>query len=147
MKNDERNTKTLYHYKVSRTTGSVISIAFLRRTALLPRQVAYLAVLRHHSRARIGKAGFQHHPPRIRRLDPGSILVGPADETALAATKNTISAYIWVADLDALWRELQPQLALLADGRVHAPFVQPHAMRELHVEDPDGFLIFFGETA
>jgi hypothetical protein len=28
---------------------------------------------------------------------------------------------------------------------VHAPFDQPYGMREFHVKDPDGCLLFFGE--
>ena len=82
----------------------------------------------------------------LARGEAGIILVGPADAAALAATANNISAYIWVADVDALWREIQPQLASLPDGRVRAPFEQPYGMREFHVKDPDGFLLFFGKA-
>ena len=75
------------------------------------------------------------------------MLVRAADDAALAATRNNISSYIWVRDLDALWAELSPALNTLPEGRVRAPFVQSYGMREFHVKDPDGFLIFFGENA
>ena len=75
------------------------------------------------------------------------ILLGGADEDALAATRTNISAYVWVKDLDGLWSELSPSLNTLPEGRVRPPFTQDYGMREFHVKDPDGFLILFGEDA
>ncbi|MEM9010459.1 MAG: VOC family protein [Pseudomonadota bacterium] len=83
----------------------------------------------------------------VARDEAAVALLGGADAAALRATASNISAYIWVADLDALWAELEPALAALPKGRVRAPFVQGYGMREFHVKDPDGFLIFFGEDA
>jgi catechol 2,3-dioxygenase-like lactoylglutathione lyase family enzyme len=74
-------------------------------------------------------------------------LVGGMDAAALEATRTQIAAYIYVRDLDALWSELGPGLQALPEGRVRAPFEQSYGMREFHVKDPDGFLIFFGERA
>ena len=82
----------------------------------------------------------------LARGEAGIILIGPADEENLRATGKYISAYIWVADLDALWRELQPRLDAPPEGRVREPFEQPYGMREFHVKDPDGFLLFFGQA-
>ena len=73
------------------------------------------------------------------------ILLGGADDAALTATRNNISAYIWVDGLDAAWSKLEAKLGDLPAGRVRPPFVQDYGMREFHVKDPDGFLIFFGE--
>lgn len=67
------------------------------------------------------------------------------DEAALAATANHISVYIWVRQLDAVYAQYKEKLDLLPEGRVRAPFDQPYGMREFHVKDPDGCLLFFGE--
>jgi len=98
--------------------------------------------------------GFElsHHAPENRyalvtRDAAAVILLGGAENEALTATATQIAAYIWVADLNALWAELGPALSALPEGRVRPPFVQPYGMREFHVKDPDGFLIFFGEDA
>ncbi len=79
--------------------------------------------------------------------DQAGVSLVRGDDAALKATRTNISAYIWVQDLDGLWEELSPELEKLGDGRVRAPFTQPYQMREFHVKDPDGFLIFFGEDA
>lgn len=68
------------------------------------------------------------------------------DEAALNATANHISIYLWVRDVDALYAQLKPNLDALEEGRVRAPFDQPYGMREFHVKDPDGALLFFGES-
>lgn len=81
----------------------------------------------------------------VARDSAGISLVRAGDKEALRATANNISAYIWVRDLDALWAELEPNLMLLEDSRVRPPFARDYGMREFHVKDPDGFLIFFGE--
>jgi len=65
---------------------------------------------------------------------------------ALEATREHLSAYVWVSDLDALWSEMAPALSRLPEHRVRPPFRQPYGVREFHVKDPDGFLIFFAEN-
>ena len=95
--------------------------------------------------------GFElrSHTPGVYALlargEAGVALVRAANDEVLTATRNNISAYIWVRDLDGLWAELEGGLRDLPEGRVRAPFVQDYGMREFHVKDPDGFLIFFGE--
>lgn len=69
------------------------------------------------------------------------------DENALRATANHISIYLWVRHVDQLYADLKPKLDTLAESRVRAPFTQPYGMREFHVKDPDGCLLFFGEDA
>lgn len=66
---------------------------------------------------------------------------------ALKATANNISIYLWVNGVDDLYAAYKPKLDTLEDGRVRAPFTQPYGMREFHVKDPDGCLLFFGEDA
>lgn len=67
------------------------------------------------------------------------------DAASLEATANHISIYLWMKGVDALFAQLQPKLDKLGEGRVRAPFDQPYGMREFHVKDPDGCLLFFGE--
>jgi len=67
------------------------------------------------------------------------------DADSLEATANHISIYLWVKGVDALFTQLKPKLDKLGEGRVRAPFDQPYGMREFHVKDPDGCLLFFGE--
>lgn len=66
---------------------------------------------------------------------------------ALAATARNIAIYLPVQGLDALYTVLKPRLDALPPGRVRPPFTQPYGMREFHVKDPDGCLLFFGEDA
>lgn len=73
------------------------------------------------------------------------MLLRVGQKRALEATREYLSAYIWTPDVDALYAELQPALADLPDYRVRAPFTQPYGVREFHVKDPDGFLLFFAE--
>ena len=67
------------------------------------------------------------------------------DEAALKATATNISIYLWVREVDQLYLEFKAKLDQLAEGRVRPPFDQPYGMREFHVKDPDGCLLFFGE--
>ncbi|MEM6421846.1 MAG: VOC family protein [Pseudomonadota bacterium] len=83
----------------------------------------------------------------VAREGAAVVLVGGADAESLAATAAHGSAYLWVADLDALWAEVAPRLAALPPDRVRAPFVQDYGMREFHVKTPDGYLVMFGESA
>ena len=75
----------------------------------------------------------------------GIQLLKTDDAQALRATANNISIYMPVRGLDALYERLRPKLEALPTGRVRPPFDQPYGMREFHVKDPDGCLLFFGE--
>ncbi|MEO1248288.1 MAG: VOC family protein [Pseudomonadota bacterium] len=90
--------------------------------------------------------------------EDGSIAIvgrGPAalqllktdDEGALKATSTNIALYIEVKGLDALYESLRSALDALPKARFRPPFEQPYGMREFHVKDPDGCLLFFGEAA
>ena len=69
------------------------------------------------------------------------------DADALRATANNISIYLWTKGVDDLYTHLKPALDGLPEGRVRPPFTQPYGMREFHVKDPNGCLLFFGENA
>lgn len=62
-----------------------------------------------------------------------------------APTGNrSITSYVDVRDVDALYEELKPRLAGLPPGDVLPPRDQPHRQRELMVRGPDGNVICFG---
>jgi catechol 2,3-dioxygenase-like lactoylglutathione lyase family enzyme len=73
-------------------------------------------------------------------------LQGGADEDTLAVTRTNIAAYVLVDDVEALWKEIGPRCADLPPQRVLGPFMQDYGVRELHLKDPDGFLMLFGEA-
>lgn len=64
---------------------------------------------------------------------------------ALRATANNISIYLTIDGVDRFYESMMPKLALLPPGAVRPPSDQPDGMRELHVRDPDGCLLIFGE--
>lgn len=122
--------------------------------AALPQAIAPIVAVRDVAtsvafyRERLGFERMSGEDPgfAIVALGPARVmLVGPGDAAALAATAAHVAAYVWVEDLDALWARLAPRLADLPEGRVRPPFRQAYGMREVHVKDPDGFLLFFGE--
>ncbi|MEM1399034.1 MAG: VOC family protein [Pseudomonadota bacterium] len=85
----------------------------------------------------------------------GVVAKGPArlqllktdNEDALKATANNVAVYIEVDGVDDLYAHLQEGLETLPEGRLRPPFNQPYGMREFHVKDPDGCLLFFAEDA
>ena len=54
-----------------------------------------------------------------------------------------LDSYIWVEDLDALAHELQARGARILEG----PVTRSYGMRELIVEDDNGYRLAFGESA
>ncbi len=69
-------------------------------------------------------------------------LIHAEDEQALAATRTNISIFIEVADIDALWAEVE---ASQPPTKVRALEKTPWGLREFHILDPDGCLLRFGE--
>ena len=65
-----------------------------------------------------------------------------SDQSVLDATRGHTDIYIEVTDVNALW-------ALVESNNIpyktKAPFDQPYGMREAHIEDPDGVLLFFAQ--
>lgn len=90
------------------------------------------------------EVGNAHYGYALVRRGPIMIgLINAADEAALKATANNVSAQLWVEDLDALWADIAPNVTDLPEDRVRAPFTQPYGTREFHLKDPDGFLMLF----
>ncbi|MEM6677914.1 MAG: VOC family protein [Pseudomonadota bacterium] len=73
------------------------------------------------------------------------MLIRVAQRKALEATREHLSAYIWVSDVAALWAECEKALSGLPSWRVRPPRRQPYGALEFNVKDPDGFLLFFAE--
>ena len=83
----------------------------------------------------------------VRRGPVHIQLIACDDQAVLAITGTNIAMYVEVEGVDALYERLKPRLDLLpGGGRVRAPFDQDYGMREFHVKDPDGMLLFFGEA-
>lgn len=66
-------------------------------------------------------------------------------EEALKATAEQIAIYIWVDNVEAIHEAWKKKLAALPEGRYRPLFTQDYGMREFHVKDPDGCLLFFAE--
>jgi len=81
----------------------------------------------------------------VRRGGAAMDLLATDDADALKATATNIALAVWVEGLDDLYAELTPKLNTLPKGRVRPPFDQPYGVREFHVKDPDGCLLFFAE--
>jgi catechol 2,3-dioxygenase-like lactoylglutathione lyase family enzyme len=71
-----------------------------------------------------------------------------AERTATPAAREhaRTTVYIDVRDVDALYAELQPQLATLPADDVLMPVNQDWGMRELSVRMPDGNWLTFGQA-
>lgn len=83
------------------------------------------------------------------RLEDALIaIVKAAGEQPLKATRENISAQIWVEDVDALWARWKEKLLALPDWqRWDGPVTRDYGTRELHVKCPDGFLMMFTSMA
>jgi uncharacterized glyoxalase superfamily protein PhnB len=93
--------------------------------------------------------GYFYEPPvySIVRRDAVEIHLGKADANADAAAapntphrEDSIDAYIWVDDVDALFQELKSRGATI----VEPPTVRVYKCYEMVVEDKFGFRIAFG---
>ncbi|MEM7525277.1 MAG: VOC family protein [Pseudomonadota bacterium] len=89
----------------------------------------------------------EHSYAMVGRGDARIGLQANADAAALEATRTNLAAYVLVDDIDALWSEISPRCASLPRTRVRPPFMQDYGVKELHLKDPDGFLMLFGEAA
>ncbi|RED18721.1 VOC family protein [Pontivivens insulae] len=70
-------------------------------------------------------------------------LIAGADEAALTATANNISAQLWMEDVAGYWDEIKDRFGAYPDLASDGPVDRDYGVRELHIKDPDGFLMFF----
>jgi uncharacterized glyoxalase superfamily protein PhnB len=80
-------------------------------------------------------------PATFAILQRGMVTLALASEATPAVSRNW-AAYIYVADADALYRELQTHGVALDEP----PQTQPWNCREFVVDDPDGHMIAFGQV-
>lgn len=65
-----------------------------------------------------------------------------ADDTVLERTRGHMSIYLEVTGIDSLW----PHVSQFKDSyKTRDLFDRDYGMREFHILDPDGCLIFVGE--
>lgn len=79
----------------------------------------------------------------MRRGNLMVAFINAADETALNATANNVSAQFWIDDVADYWNEIKGRFVDHPDLLPTGPVERDYGARELHVKDPDGFLMFF----
>ena len=58
-----------------------------------------------------------------------------------ARNSETFDAYIWVSDIDALYRQFVAKRTQVSG----APELQEYGIREIWIRDPDGYIVTFGQ--
>lgn len=80
---------------------------------------------------------------QIRREGAQLSLRETSDSDALDATAQQTAAIVWIEDVDRVYNDNQESLNALPEGQMRPPFDRTYGVREMHVKDPDGFLMFF----
>jgi catechol 2,3-dioxygenase-like lactoylglutathione lyase family enzyme len=65
-----------------------------------------------------------------------------ASEEVMKAVRGHTEIYIEVSDLASLWEHVS---RFKKDHRIRDPFDREYGMREFHIEDPNGCLVFVGQ--
>ena len=76
----------------------------------------------------------------------GSLMVSfvkANDDAALKATAHTASAQLWMEDVAGYWDEIKDNFSNHAALAPMPPMDRDYGVRELHIKDLDGFLMFF----
>jgi hypothetical protein len=125
----------------------------MRLTKIIPQFVVPDVVLAaEHYIEKLGfkLLGYFLDPPVYAMVarDDVEIHFGKADDGVAAPgsklrTKVGLDAYIHVVDLDTVYSDLQSRGANFVEG----PIVRVYKMREITVEDLNGFRLIFGEDA
>jgi catechol 2,3-dioxygenase-like lactoylglutathione lyase family enzyme len=93
-------------------------------------------------RDKLGFAGSTWgEPATFAILQRGMVTLALAYEAAPAVSRNW-AAYVYVGDVDGLYRELLASGVALTEP----PQVQPWNCREFVVDDPDGHMLAFGQV-
>ena len=79
----------------------------------------------------------------VRRDNLMVSLVTASDENALNATANNVSAQLWMENVAGYWEEIKDRFSDYPDLAPTGPVDRDYGVRELHIKDPDGFLMFF----
>lgn len=88
---------------------------------------------------------FDNQTARYAMLKRGPAMLAfienTSDEARRVTSQNT-AAQLWVTKIDALWPDLKERLSARSDHDVVPPHDRDYGVREIHLKDPDGFLIF-----
>ena len=79
----------------------------------------------------------------VRRNNLMVSFVQASDDAALAATANNVSAQLWMDDVAGYWDAIKGRFGDHPDLAPTGPIDRDYGVRELHIKDPDGFLMFF----
>jgi catechol 2,3-dioxygenase-like lactoylglutathione lyase family enzyme len=66
-----------------------------------------------------------------------------SDDAALKATANNVSAQFWMDDVAGYFEDIQGRFERYPELAPTAPIDCDYGVRELHIKDPDGFLMLF----
>ena len=69
-------------------------------------------------------------------------LMKAASDEVMDCVRGHTQIYIEVSDVDGLWRSVEPHKERF---KVRDLFDQTYGMREFHIEDPNGCLVFIGQ--
>ena len=84
-----------------------------------------------------------HNYALVRRGNLMVSFIQASDEGALKATANNVSAQLWMDDVAGYYDEIKDRFADYTDLAPTKPIDRDYGVRELHIKDPDGFLMFF----
>ena len=73
-----------------------------------------------------------------------ALIENTSDEAKKVTSEHT-AAQIWVTGIDDLWNRIEPKIAGIEGIRAKAPHDRDYGVREIHLTDPDGFLMFITE--
>ena len=69
-------------------------------------------------------------------------LMKAASDEVLDCVRGHTQIYIEVTNIESLWNSVKPQKDKF---KIRDLFEQPYGMREFHIEDPNGCLVFVGQ--
>jgi predicted enzyme related to lactoylglutathione lyase len=65
-----------------------------------------------------------------------------ADESVMNAVRGHTEIYIEVVDIAVIWEQAK---GFKKDYQIREPFDREYGMREFHIHDPNGCLVFVGQ--
>lgn len=81
----------------------------------------------------------------MRRGPAALAFIQNRSDDARRATSEQTAAQIWVREIDRMWEDLSRRIAGRSDCEAKAPHDRSYGVREIHLKDPDGFLMFITE--
>ena len=88
------------------------------------------------------KAGYA----LVRRGNLLIAMIQTDDKPALVATATNVAAQLWMDDVAGYWDSIKGHANEYPSIGITGPVDRDYGVRELHIKDPDGFLMFFTDT-